>query len=148
MEEIDRKDMLGFAACLRDEKGLSPRSCRNKFNQTMMLLMAHDISKIVRKADWPVYTEQDPEIYEQQELNALLAACNDQERIWFEFFLMTGMRDQEVMHCGRRDVNVQQSTIAASAKTEFCWTLKAYKGREFPVPISLLDSLSAIKPAN
>jgi hypothetical protein len=30
-----------------------------------------------------------PEIYEQEELNTLLEACDDQERLWFEFFLMT-----------------------------------------------------------
>jgi hypothetical protein len=29
--------------------------------------------------------------YEQEELNTLLEACDDQERLWFEFFLMTGM---------------------------------------------------------
>jgi hypothetical protein len=27
----------------------------------------------------------------------MFAACSDEERLWYEFFLMTGMREQEVM---------------------------------------------------
>jgi hypothetical protein len=40
----------------------------------------------VKKTDWPRYTEEEPEIYEQEELDALFKACDDQERLWFEFF--------------------------------------------------------------
>jgi hypothetical protein len=36
-------------------------------------------------------------MYEQEELDRLFAVCNDEERLWFEFFMMTGMREQEVM---------------------------------------------------
>jgi hypothetical protein len=49
------------------------------------------------KNDWPRYTEEEPEIYEQEELNKLFAKCDPEERLWCEFFLMTGMREQEVM---------------------------------------------------
>jgi hypothetical protein len=36
--------------------------------------------------------------YERVDLITLFAACDAQERPWFEFFLVTGMREQEVMH--------------------------------------------------
>jgi hypothetical protein len=38
------------------------------------------------------YTEEEPEIYEQEELDKLFAACDAEERLWYAFFLMTGMR--------------------------------------------------------
>jgi len=44
------------------------------------------IRGLVKKTDWPGYTEEEPEIYEQEELDALFKACDDQERLWFEFF--------------------------------------------------------------
>ena len=52
---------------------------------------------LLGKNDWPRYTEEEPEIYEQEELNKLFAKCDPEERLWYEFFLMTGMREQEVM---------------------------------------------------
>ena len=57
------------------------------------------------KNDWPRYTEEEPEVYEQEELDKLFAACDAEERLWFEFFLMTGMREQEVMYTDWSDMN-------------------------------------------
>jgi site-specific recombinase XerD len=43
VQEITRKDMLTFAAFLRDEKEQSPRSCWNKFANVMSFLKAQGI---------------------------------------------------------------------------------------------------------
>lgn len=94
LEEIERRDLLKFAAFLRDEKEQAPRSCWNKYSNVMSFLKVNGIRGLVKKTDWPRYTEEEPEIYEQEELDALFKACDDQERLWFEFFLMTGMREK------------------------------------------------------
>jgi hypothetical protein len=38
----------------------------------------------------------------RERLNKLFKACNEEERLWFEFFLMTGMREQVIWNrqCG------------------------------------------------
>jgi hypothetical protein len=59
-------------------------------------LKAQGIRGIAQKNDWPRYMEKEPEVYEREDLDTLFAACDVQERLWFEFFLMTGMREQEV----------------------------------------------------
>ena len=69
----------------------------NKFENLMSFLKANGIRGLAGKNDSPRYTEQELEIYEQEELDALFKASNEQERMWFEFILMTGMREQEVM---------------------------------------------------
>ena len=33
-------------------------------------------------------------MYEREDLDTLFAKCSADERLWFEFFLMTGMREQ------------------------------------------------------
>ena len=38
-----------------------------------------------------------------EELEKLFAVCDEEERLWYEFFLMTGMREQEMMHCSWND---------------------------------------------
>jgi integrase/recombinase XerD len=143
--DIDRRDMLEFAAYLRDEKEQAPRSVYNKFENVMTFLKANGIRGIVGKNDWPRYTEEEPEIYEPEELEKLFKACDAEERLWFEFFLMTGMREQEVMHTCWSDINLVQHTVRVSHKPEFNWTPKAYKEREIPIPEKLVASLQAAK---
>jgi integrase len=145
LEEIDRKDLLKFHAFLRDEKEQAPRSCWNKFANVMSFLKAQGIRGLVGKNDWPRFTEEEPEIYEQEELDKLFAKCDAEERLWYEFFLMTGEREQEVMYTYWSDVNFTASIVRVSHKPDRAWTPKAYKEREIPIPSKLVRSLKAWK---
>jgi len=145
LQDIDRKDLLKFCAFLRDEKKQAPRSCWNKFANVMSFLKANSIRGLVKKTDWPRYTEEEPEIYENVELDKLFKACDAEERLWYEFFLMTGMREQEVMYTYWSDVNLSAATVRVSHKPDRRWTPKAYKEREIPIPTKLVKALKAWK---
>jgi integrase/recombinase XerD len=145
LDEIERYDLLKFCSFLRDEKKQSPRSVYNKFETVMAFLKANRIRGLVGKNDWPRYTEEEPEMYEQEELDKLFKACSDEERLWFEFFLMTGMREQEVMYTYWSDLNFTASTVRVSHKPDRNWTPKAYKEREIPIPAKLVKELKARK---
>ena len=75
LEDIEQRDMLRFSAFLRDEKEQSPRSVYNKFENVMTFLKAQGVRDLVGKNDWPRYTEEEPEIYEEAELKTLFDAC-------------------------------------------------------------------------
>ncbi len=62
-----------------------------------------------------------------------------------EFFLMTGMREQEVMYTYWSDINFAQATVRVSHKPDRGWTPKAYKEREIPIPSKLVKSLKAME---
>ena len=143
--DIDRKDLLKFHAFLRDDKEQAPRSCWNKFANVMSFLKANGIRGLVGKNDWPRFTEEEPEIYEAAELDKIFAACGAEERLWYEFFLMTGEREQEVMFTYWTDINFAASTVRVSHKPDRGWTPKAYKEREIPIPTKLVKSLKAWK---
>ena len=145
VEEIERRDLLQYAAFLRDDKEQSPRSCWNKFSNVMSFLKAHGVRGIVKKNDWPRYVEQEPEVYESEELDAFFKACDEQERALFETFLMTGMREQELMHLTWRDIDLTHGGVRVRHKPEFDWTPKAYKEREIPIPDKLVQSLRGCK---
>jgi integrase/recombinase XerD len=145
LEEIERKDLLKFSAFLRDEKEQAPRSVYNKFENVMTFLKASGVRGLVGKNDWPRFTEEEPEIYEQEDLDKLFAKCDAEERLWYEFFLMTGMREQEVMYTYWSDVNLGASTVRVSHKPDRGWTPKAYKEREIPIPTKLVKSLKSWK---
>ncbi|MFZ1138180.1 MAG: tyrosine-type recombinase/integrase [Candidatus Sulfotelmatobacter sp.] len=145
LQDIERKDLLKFCAFLRDEKKQAPRSVYNKFENVMTFLKANGIRGLVGKNDWPRYTEEESEMYEQAELDKLFKACDAEERLWYEFFLMTGMREQEVMYTYWSDVNLGVATVRVSHKPDRGWTPKAYKEREIPIPAKLVKGLKAWK---
>jgi integrase len=145
IEDIDRKDLLKFCAFLRDEKEQAPRTVYNKFENLMSFLKAQGVRGLVGKNDWPRFTEAEPEIYEQKELDKLFAACTAEERLWYQFFFMTGEREQEVMYTYWSDVNLAACTVRVTHKPDRGWTPKAYKEREIPIPAKLAASLKAWK---
>jgi integrase/recombinase XerD len=117
----------------------------NKFENLMTFLKAQGIRGLAQKNDWPRYVEEEPEIYERDELDKLFAACNQEERLWYEFFLMTGMREQEVMHCSWEDIHLSRGTIRVRYKPEYGFSPKSYREREVPIPAKLLKKIKAAK---
>jgi integrase/recombinase XerD len=145
VEDVDRKDLLKFSAYLRDEKDQAPRSVYNKFENVMTFLKAQGIRGLVGKNDWPRFVQEEPEVYEKDELDTLFSKCDKNERLWFEFFLMTGMREQEVMHCSWADINLSRSTVTVRFKPEYGFSPKNYKEREIPIPAKLVTRLKTEK---
>lgn len=66
----------------------SARTVANKFESVVTFLKQQGL-KLIQKGDWPKFTEEELEIYEREDLDRFFAACTDEERLWFDFFLMT-----------------------------------------------------------
>jgi integrase len=145
LDEIERKDMLQFHAYLRNEAKLAPRTCWNKFANVMSFLKWAGLTGITKKGDWPDYVEEEPEVYDQDDLDAFFKACSQEELLLFHFFMGTGFREQEVMHATWKDINFKKKTVAMTWKPQFGWTPKAYKERTVPCPSKLLELLTDAK---
>ena len=50
-------------------KKLQPRTVYNKFENVMSFLKANRIGGLASKNDWPRYVEDEPEIYEREDLD-------------------------------------------------------------------------------
>jgi integrase/recombinase XerD len=140
--EVDRGDLLAFITFLR-QRGFAAYTVRVTFGIVWSFLKAAGKEITLNRGDWPKYTKEEPEAYERETLGKFFAACSEQEHLWFSFFLMTGMRDQEVRYCSWKCVNFHQSTISVRHNPEHGWTPKAYKERTVPVPQRLMDALKA-----
>jgi integrase/recombinase XerD len=145
VEQIDRRDMIRFTAFLRDNKKQSPRSVWNKFANVMSFLKVHNMNRVVTKRDWPRYTEEDVDIYTREQLNELMRVSSDDEKFMWNYFLMTGEREQEVRYSSWPDANLKEGIVSVRHKPDYNWTPKAYKEREIPVPDSLVKELESRK---
>ena len=146
LEEIDRRDLQHFTAFLINKKEHDPRTAHNKLAVVAQFLKANNIPGLLKKGDWPSYVEREPEAYEPEELDKLFAACDLRNRVLFEFFLMTGMRDAEVRHTCWTDVSPRQFARVKS-KPEWHFTPKNWEEREVPIPDKLMASLSEYRQA-
>jgi integrase len=55
------------------------------------------------------------------------------------------MREQEVMHVSWSDIDFKRSVVIVRENQRFGFKPKAYKGREIPIPRTLVDLLEAWK---
>jgi integrase/recombinase XerD len=144
IKSIDRTDLIRFASFLREGKDQAPRSAHNKFESVMTFLKHCDVKPKIKPHDWPKFVEEEPEMYEQETLDKFFAACDDDELLLFEFFLMTGMREQEVIYATDRCVDFSNSTVSVRHNPDHGWTPKMYKERTIPVPMALIAKLKAM----
>jgi integrase/recombinase XerD len=140
LEEIDRRDLQRFTAFLIGKKEHDPRTAHNKLAVVAQFLKANNIPGLLKKGDWPSYVEREPEVYEPEELDRLFAACDLRNRVLFQFFLMTGMRDAEVRHTCWTDVSPRQF-VRVKSKPQWQFTPKNWEEREVPTPDKLMESL-------
>lgn len=138
--EITREDMLAFITFMR-KRGFTPYTVHMRFSVVWSFLKAQGREVILKKGDWPKFTQEEPEAYERETLDIFFAACDEDEHLVYSFFLMTGMREQEVMYATWKGVDFQNNTISVKHNPEHGWTPKAYKERTIPVPQRLMDAL-------
>ncbi len=95
---------------------LSNRTSLTKLNVVVQWLKANGITGLLTRRDWPRYVEREPETYSVEELERFLAACDPFEQAVFEFFWMSGLRDGEVQHVTRADIDLKEQVVKVTEK--------------------------------
>ena len=144
LDSITRDDLVDHMAALREE-GLGPRTVYNHLMRVKSFLRSRGIVGLLQKEDIPPYDEPEVEAYDPDQLDALFAAANAEERLLFQFFLVTGFRDQEVMFCTWKNVDFKGKVIMVRSKPELGFRPKDKEERSVPVPDSLITLLAARK---
>jgi len=149
VEAIDRDDLMDFQEFLY-KQGLSARTVKHKTIIVASFLKTVGVQKLLRKGDWPRYTEEDPESYTKEELKKFFQACTPDEYLLFQFFLQSGMRDAEVRHAVWTDIDFNHGTVKvkrkeANASQKWSFDPKSRKSREIPLPDFLMKLLAQAK---
>jgi integrase len=106
--DIKREDLLGFKTFLKNDD-LGERTVYNSFLNVSIFLKwcGHNVG--LKKTDWPAKPEREPEEYHADEIENLLKAATDDERLLLNAFLNTGMRDGEISHLTYGDIDYRNS---------------------------------------
>jgi integrase len=126
---------------LRHDLELSDRTAHNRRTNVLTFLRAHGIEKLLLKKDKVRFVAQMPETYEEEQLTKFFAACDSEERVFFEFLYMTGFRKKEAAFVEWRDLDLQHGLARVTAKPDYGFRPKDYEEREVPIPDRLIQSL-------
>lgn len=130
LDELERQDLIDFAIQMR-KAGLSNRTSFNYLGYTDTFLRKCGVPKLLRPHDWPKFVEKKVTVYHREDLQALLAAADEEFRLVLRFFLGSGCREGEVAHAHWRDLNFRTGEHLVCAKPElgFCPPTHPPRGR-------------------
>jgi integrase len=144
-EEIIDLDLLRFCQSQR-ARGLAERTIYNQFAHIRAFLRSCgvDIKKLLPdKKDRPQKNDPLPEAYTQQEVERFLAACNStRDRLVFEFFLKTGVREKELAYSEWSDVRWTEGVLLVQSKPHYGFRTKTGKSRKITLESGLLEKLA------
>ena len=93
--------------------GLSDRTIFNHQVRIGALLRANGILGLLKAADKPWYEEKQVEAYSAEQIDRLFTAADPEERMLFQFFLETGLREQEVMFMTWRNIDSREGRFSS-----------------------------------
>jgi integrase len=137
---VERADIMSFMGFLSD-RDLARRTIWTKVQVVVSMLKANGITKLIRKRDWPRYTETEPEVYIIEGIETFLTQCDFWKRVLFEFFWMTGFREGEVKHVTWPDIDFGNHVVRVKAKPKWGFIPKDWEEREVPIPDRLYNTL-------
>ena len=84
-----------------------------------------------------------PREYRTAELAKFFRVAYDSEKALFSTFLLTGLRELEVVHLFWTDVSFELQTVRVTAKPELGFYPKRWEEREVPIPVQLIELFKA-----
>jgi integrase len=98
------------------------------------------MSGMTKNIDLPAEILSLPVEYSDEELKSFFSVCSSEEKTLFLTFLLTGFREQEVVHLFWTDINSRLNTIRVTAKSDLGFFPKRWEEREVPVPKQLIEA--------
>ena len=82
-----------------------------------------------------------PREYTEEDLTRFLKACDNFEKALFSTFLLTGVREQEMVHLVWSDLNFKLRTLRVTVKRQLGFYPKRWEEREIPITMQLAELL-------
>ena len=132
--QLGREDVIDFMGHLVAKQGLDHSTAVDKGRIVHGVMNNYGAEIRMKRGDWPKLVDQEIEVYEPAELEALFAAATVEEYVLFQTFLLTGFREQEVGFLAWDDLNARRRTLGVSQKVGMGLKPKNKQERTVPIP--------------
>jgi integrase len=140
LEDLDREDLLNYIADLRN-KGNGPRTIRNRVDHLQIFLHHFKLPSLLQGKDLPKFTEKKVRAYSEFELGKMLGYADQDTADLLQFFLCTGVREQEAQHACWSDVDLDRKTYTVTEHLDLGYRPKDKEEGTVPIPDSLVEVL-------
>ncbi|WP_109486272.1 tyrosine-type recombinase/integrase [Occallatibacter savannae] len=131
--DLTRKDVLQFMDWMRT-KDADDRTIYNRLTHLKTFFTEYSLSWPLLKTDRVKYTEPLVRAYSDSDLKRLFAVTDEEEADLFQFFLVTGGREQEVSTATWADIDFDCHEFLIQDKRDLDWTSKDREEGNIPVP--------------
>lgn len=138
---ITTDDLNEFMVFLKKKHELDNNSVIHNMIIVAQFLKKQGRAGLTRQIDLPERIASLTEEYTDPELKKFFGTCTSVERTLFSTFLLTGFREQEIVHLRWDDINFALNTLKVTAKPELGFYPKRWEEREVPVPKQLVALL-------
>jgi integrase/recombinase XerD len=143
VEEIGRADMLDYIFYMRSERGLSPRTIRNRVDHVQIFIRHHGLPAILKGGKLPAYTQKQVRAYSEADLARMFAIADTEEFDRLSFLLCTGTREQEAQYACWSDVDLDAKTYTVTEHLDIGFRPKDGEEGTIPIPTFLVERLAA-----
>jgi integrase/recombinase XerD len=149
MDQIDERGLRDYIGFLQDaDRDLSDRYVYNIFQTLNTFLRANGMLLAAPLLAKLSFASKPVKPYTDEELAALFAACDDEEKLTFTFFLNSGGRESEVSFTEYNDLVFKSNVLHIQPKPDKGFRLKGKKNgqktakdRFVPIPPTLMLKL-------
>jgi len=145
--DLTRKDILKFMDWMRD-KDADDRTIYNRLTHLKSFFTEYTLPWPMLKTDRVKYTEPLVRAYSEADLNRLFAVTDEEETDLFQFFLVTGGREQEVSTATWADIDFDCHEFLIQDKRDLDWTSKDREEGGIPVPDNFIDRMEVRRRRN
>jgi integrase len=119
----------------------SYRTAHNRVTSLGAFLKAHNVD-----VKWKIspFVEETPEVFEQEEIDAILGACDLRPRAAYSAMYQGLLREKEVVYLTWDCVDTKRSVIHVKAQPQWDWKPKKHHERSVKVPRSLMNLIDAL----
>jgi site-specific recombinase XerD len=126
---ITPDDLNRFMVYLKKKHRLDNNSVIHNLIIVAQFLKKQGQAGLTRRIDLPEAIRSLPEEYSDDDLKGFFDVSTPEERTLFTTFLLTGLREQEVVHLSWDDINFTLSTVRVTAKPDLGFSPKRWEER-------------------
>jgi len=112
LDEITRDTLMDFQRWLK-VGGAAPKTIRDRLSSIQTFLKSFGIPHLLEKGDMPKVGKRLKHCYTVAQIEALLAAADEDEKFLILFLLYTGCREQEIAHAEWSDFDGSSFNVTA-----------------------------------
>jgi site-specific recombinase XerD len=143
IDQIGPEDLTRYIIALKKDHNLGANTILHSAIIVAQFFKRQGRGGITRGLQLPELITPLPREYRTADLAKFFKAADDSERVLFSTFLLTGLRELEVVHLFWTDLSFELQTVRVTAKPELGFYPKRWEEREVPIPVQLIDFLKA-----